>query len=65
MKQRKLDMHFQVERLERKHFELKARIADLDRHSFLSTTEQQELHELKKEKLAAKDALFGLRRTLV
>ncbi|MFI5306028.1 MAG: DUF465 domain-containing protein [Polyangiales bacterium] len=62
---RKLDTHFQVERLERKHVELKARIADLDRHVFLSAQEQQHLNELKKEKLAAKDALVGLRRPRV
>ena len=55
------DMQFQIERLERKHGELQARIAELDRHSFLSSHEQLLVTELKKEKLAAKDALEDLR----
>jgi hypothetical protein len=51
---------FQIDRLERRHTELKAQIAELDRHVFLSAREQLLVTELKKEKLAAKDALAGL-----
>ena len=57
------NMQFQIDRLERKHNELKAQIAELDRHVFLSQQEQLHVTELKKEKLAAKDALAGLRRS--
>jgi hypothetical protein len=52
----------QIDRLERRHSELKAQIAELDRHAFLTQQEQLHVSELKKEKLAAKDALVGLRR---
>lgn len=60
---RKPDMQFQIDRLERKHSELSARIAELDRQLFLSTYEQVLVTALKKEKLAAKDAIAGLRRS--
>jgi hypothetical protein len=60
-KHRKPDVQFQIDRLERRHHELKTRIAELDSHSFLSSHEQLRVAELKKEKLAAKDALVDLR----
>jgi hypothetical protein len=53
---------FQIDRLERKHTELKAQIAEIHRRVFLSQQEQLQVTELKKEKLAAKDAIAGLRR---
>jgi len=59
---RKPDMQVQIDYLQRKHSELKAQIAELDRHAFLTQQEQLQVTELKKEKLAAKDALVGLRR---
>jgi uncharacterized protein YdcH (DUF465 family) len=59
---RKPVTQFQIDRLERRHSELKAQIAELDRHAFLSQQEQLQVTELKKERLAAKDALVGLKR---
>jgi hypothetical protein len=53
----------QIVRLETRHSQLSAQIADLDRHAFLSAQEQMHVSELKKEKLAAKDAIIGLRRS--
>jgi hypothetical protein len=58
---RKLDPQFQMDRLEKRHMALKEQIAELDRQRYLSVTEQLFLHELKKERLATKDLLFGLR----
>ena len=43
--------------LEQKHKALAARVAELDRRLSLTPTEELELHQLKKEKLWAKDAL--------
>jgi hypothetical protein len=60
-RQRTLDVQFQISRLERRHHELKSQIAELDRHVFLSSQEQLLVSELKKERLAAKDALEDLR----
>jgi hypothetical protein len=57
------DTQSQIDRLEHRHSQLSARVADLDRHPFLSTQERLYVSELKKEKLAAKDAIFGLRRS--
>ena len=51
----------QVERLERKHDELKARVRELDSRVHLTAAETVERQRLKKEKLAAKDALSELR----
>ncbi len=60
-KPRPIDSHKQIQRLERKHQELKARVAELDSRAFLSATEQVERNKLKKQKLAAKDALRRFR----
>ena len=43
--------------LEKKHAELAARVAALDSRLSLTPTEELELHQLKKAKLWAKDAL--------
>jgi uncharacterized protein YdcH (DUF465 family) len=43
--------------LEKKHAELAARVEELDGRRSLTPTEELELHQLKKEKLWAKDAL--------
>jgi hypothetical protein len=59
---RKFDAQFQIERLERRHHALKEQIAELDGHRYLTISEQLLVHELKKEKLATKDLLVGLRR---
>jgi hypothetical protein len=61
-KRRRPDTQSQIDRLEHKHSELCARVEQLDRHVFLSAREQLYVTELKKEKLATKDALFDLRR---
>jgi len=58
---RPIDSHKQLQRLERKHQRLKARVAELDDRAFLTTQEQVERNKLKKQKLATKDALMGLR----
>lgn len=62
MRHRKPDVQFQIQRLERKHHELKSRVAELESHLTLTTHEQRLVTELKKEKLAAKDALADLHR---
>ena len=59
---RKLDLQIQIDRLERKRHELKAQIAELDSHPFLSVHEQFLVTELKKERLATKDALVEMRK---
>jgi hypothetical protein len=61
-KDRRPDRQSQIERLERKHSQLSMQVAELDRHLFLSQSEQILVTELKKEKLAAKDLLSVLRR---
>jgi len=43
--------------LEKKHAELAARVEELDSRLSLTPTEELKLHQLKKEKLWAKDAL--------
>ena len=60
---RPIDSHTQLQRLERKHQRLKARVAELDDRAFLTTQEQVERNRLKKQKLATKDALVDLRST--
>ncbi|MCS6799067.1 MAG: YdcH family protein [Myxococcota bacterium] len=52
----------QLERLEQRHAWLDARVAELDRRSYLTVPEQMERQRLKKEKLATKDRLVALRR---
>ena len=59
---RKPELEVQIHRLERKHTALAARVAELESHLFLTTREQVLMTTLKKEKLAAKDALVDLRR---
>jgi hypothetical protein len=59
---RRIDSRFQIERLERRHHALKEQIAELDGHRYLTVAEQLLVHELKKERLATKDLLVGLRR---
>lgn len=59
---RRLDSRFQIERLEKRHVALKEQIALLDSQRHLTVAEQLLVHELKKERLATKDQLVGLRR---
>ena len=58
---RKLDRQSQMERLEKRHWALKQQVATLDSRRFLTHSEQLELHDLKKQKLATKDLLSDLR----
>jgi hypothetical protein len=62
MRDRRPDVQFQIERLERRHGQLEAQVAGLERRLFLSGGDQLRVRSLKKEKLAAKDALADLRR---
>lgn len=61
-KDRKPDVEFQMNRLEQKHAELSARVSELDRRMSLSPHDHLLVTELKKQKLATKDALRGLKR---
>ncbi len=51
----------ELDRLERRHKKLKERVAEYEARVFLTATEQVEVNKLKKEKLATKDAIAGLR----
>lgn len=51
-----------IARLEEEHRTLKERVAELDRRVVLTASEQREAHELKKKKLAKKDAIVELRK---
>jgi hypothetical protein len=62
-RQRKNDSHMIEHRLERRHSDLAMRVADLNARIYLSEREQTLLSSLKREKLAAKDALTVFRRT--
>ena len=50
-----------LERLEEEHRTLKRQVAYLDRRAFLTPAEQREATDLKKKKLATKDAITALR----
>ncbi|MET0385303.1 MAG: YdcH family protein [Polyangiales bacterium] len=62
---RKNDRRLQMERLQRRHGALDQQIAQLDSQRFLTTSEQIVLHDLKRQKLATKDQLVGLRGQLL
>ena len=63
MRQRKSDHPAaMLERLTRKHTDLSDRVAHIDGRLHLTSTDQAELNALKREKLAAKDALNALQR---
>ena len=51
----------ELDRLQRRHKKLKDRVAEYEARVFLTTTEQVEVNRLKKQKLATKDAILGLR----
>ncbi|MDH5672123.1 MAG: DUF465 domain-containing protein [Myxococcales bacterium] len=58
---RKINVEQQIGRLERRHSELAARVERLDSGMYLTAEEQRRVTDLKKAKLAAKDALMALR----
>lgn len=60
---RKIDPRRELERLEKKHTTLKARVKELDGRSFLTADEQLEISELKKKKLNVKDEIEEVRRS--
>jgi hypothetical protein len=62
-KSRPVDATKQAAHLEQKHQVLKARVQQLDSRLHLTTAEQVERRQLKKQKLATKDALSQLRST--
>lgn len=52
--------HQSVDGLMQAHRELSRRVAELERRAFLTPSEQQEARELKKQKLATKDAIVAM-----
>ena len=62
-KSRPVDARKQVERLEHEHRALKHEVATIDGMTFLTAAEQIRRLQLKKRKLAAKDALESLRQS--
>ncbi|MBN8615329.1 MAG: YdcH family protein [Deltaproteobacteria bacterium] len=50
-----------IGRLERRHQKLKDRVAQYEARLYLTASEQRDLAEMKKEKLATKDAMTSLR----
>ncbi|HEX2674443.1 MAG TPA: YdcH family protein [Polyangiaceae bacterium] len=53
-----------IDQLERRHSALKEQITLLDQRRYLTGEEESLVHELKKERLAAKDEITTLRRGL-
>lgn len=60
MRPAKTDM--QIARLEKKHASLKEQVAHFEGRSFLTVSEEVQMHTLKKMKLATKDALLTAKR---
>ena len=50
-----------IKALEQRHQTLAQQVARLEKRAFLTPAEQQEVSNLKKQKLAAKDELFQVR----
>ena len=60
---RPIDPQKQLRRLEKKHEKLKAKVSQMeDGRSYLTASEEMQMRELKKKKLATKDELEVLRR---
>jgi hypothetical protein len=49
-------------RLEKKHHSLEEQVQQLDGQLYLTANEQYQMMKLKRQKLAAKDAIVGIRR---
>ena len=60
-KSQKVDSEKELTRLELRHKKLGDRVAEYEARAFLSPSERTDLAKLKKQKLATKDALSGLR----
>ncbi len=52
-----------VQQLQARHQELAEEVRQLEKRAYLTPEEQRHITELKKQKLAAKDQLFGLKPT--
>ena len=61
MAKQSFDPRLDLQHLEEKHRTLKQQVAYLERRAFLTPSEQRAATELKKEKLATKDAISMLR----
>ncbi len=61
MAKQTFDSRSTLEHLEEQHRTLKRQVAYLDRRAFLTPAEQREATDLKKRKLATKDAISLLR----
>jgi len=61
MARNSFDPRLDLQHLEEKHRTLKQRVAHMERKAFLTPTEQIMATELKKEKLATKDAIATVR----
>jgi hypothetical protein len=57
---RKLELPARIERLEKRHLTLSQQIDALDRNRYLTAAEELVLHDLKRQRLAAKDELVSL-----
>lgn len=61
MRQSRPNLTKQLMRLEKKHETLKARVREMEERCWISPEEQVACNQLKKQKLAAKDAMEVLR----
>lgn len=61
---RPIDPSKQVRRLEQKHAKLEKQVEELDGQVYLTATEERQMRQLKKKKLATKDELETLRRSV-
>ena len=61
--QRRIDPSKELTHLEMRHQRLSEEVAEYEARLMLNTQEQMDLQKLKKEKLAAKDAIVGLKRS--
>lgn len=61
MAKQTFDSRVTLANLEEQHRSLKRQVAYLERRAFLTPTEQREATDLKKKKLATKDAIAALR----
>jgi len=64
MAKQTFDSRLTLANLEEQHRVLKRQVAHLERRAFLTPTEQREAIDLKKKKLATKDAIAALRATM-
>ena len=51
-----------LDKLQRLHRSLDDEVRKLERRAFLTPNEQRQMSELKKQKLAAKDEIFAIKR---